>query len=574
MGSAQNTDQVKKKGPADSYARSSMSYLLLDFENEPYADYLRRAINTTSVPSKFDNNNLSKKIIKAPYFHSNTTTGKAEKIRRALIAENYAIDVIKYWWNIKDDGSYSPSLIQKRGMYNASDFDVEKVDATTVGRAKLGDAGLNLIGNSYVLVLDYESIKTMKEIYDAQDAAARETAKKNKTEFVPVKRVKNGFTGKVTTYLFKMNYSDTVQGYFDYAFVDDKTIDLQKLNQVFDKVYTPLKLITTESDPVDGTQANPGEFLAPTVQKSKDQLMVKLVNDGIQKSINSIENRIEAFRVKTPVTNVDPIRAKIGTKESLTHERRYFVWQYTEKNDGNVIAKKKGVIRAKKVVNNKQDELGNTRESSFYQIGGGKITEGMTLQERKDLGIGVSAGYGGAGLMLRGDINAGQWVNAPIRQFKLYIEGGIGSKEYDNVVIPTTINPTFLGDEKFHLGKLSIGILKEYPFARGNFHFGWFVGWTGETVTWDENESNPNYNADRSDEKLTASGVNWGAKLGMNLFTPSAQLAVTFNNHNYGKVTYAAGLEGVEDVELDEKWSDIFPDRSAFTVDLSLRINF
>jgi len=69
-GTAQNTDQVKKTGPADSYARSSISYLLLDFSNEKYAPLLRNAINTTKMPSKFDNNEIEKKVLAAPYYHT------------------------------------------------------------------------------------------------------------------------------------------------------------------------------------------------------------------------------------------------------------------------------------------------------------------------------------------------------------------------------------------------------------------------------------------------------------------------------------------------------------------------
>ncbi|NJO92518.1 MAG: hypothetical protein HC831_28775 [Chloroflexia bacterium] len=188
---AQNTDQVKKRGPADEYSRSSMSYLLLDFENEKYASYLKKAINSTMMPSKFDNNNLSKKYIRAPY--PRQSTGKSEKIRRSLVAENYAVDIVKYWWEIKDDGSYSTELIQKRGYYNATDEDVNRVDATKVGRAKLGDAGLKLLGNSYVLVLDYENVVTMQDIYDEQDRKNREKAKKDTSyTFVPVKRTHNG----------------------------------------------------------------------------------------------------------------------------------------------------------------------------------------------------------------------------------------------------------------------------------------------------------------------------------------------------------------------------------------------
>ena len=576
IGSAQNTNQVKKRGPADEYSRSSMSYLLLDFENEKYASYLRTAINNTSVPSKFDKNDLSKKYIKAPYSHGPTsasTSSNAKKIRNALVAENYGVDIIKYWWGIKEDGTYSTSLIQKRGYYNATDADVNKVDATKVGRAKLGDAGLKLLGNSYVLVLDYQDVKTMKDIYDAQDKAARAKAKKDSTVFVPVKRTQNGFKGKCTAYLFQLNYSDTVQGYFDDAFIDEKSIDIAKLNKVFNHVYTPLKLITTQVENVKGIQMNPGETLAPARQKSKDQLAVVLVNDGIKSSLSKIEKRVAAFRVKAPVTNVSPIRAKIGTKESVTHERRFYVWEYFENTSGNVVGKRKGVIRARKVKNNKGDELGLTQESVFYQIGGGKITEGMTLQERKDAGFGIGGGYGSIGGIVRLDANVGQLLNAPVRQLKLYGELIFNSNEYSNVttVAGSTMNET----DDYTEFKYAVGILKEYPIGRGNSRLGWKMAYTGETITWAKDETHINYDEDRSGEQLSASGFAWGLQYGINLFSHSVHLIGSLNGHHYGKPTYKSGIEGVEDLELEEGYSDIFDGKkSAISFDLSLRISF
>ncbi len=576
---AQNTDQVKKRGPSDEYSRSSMSYLLLDFENEKYASYLRNAINSTRMPSKFDNNNLSKKYIKAPF--PRQSSGKSEKIRRGLVAENYAVDIVKYWWKIKDDGSYSTDLIQKRGYYNATDDDVETVDATKVGRAKLGDAGLKLLGNSYVLILDYENIKTMQDIYDAQDRKNRERAKKDTSyTFVPVKRTHNGFKGKLTSYLYKLNYSDTVQGYFDETFIDEKKLDVNKLNDIFTHVYSPFKLVTTEAVDVDGTQLNPGEPLAPARQRTKDELAVKMVNDGISKSLAKIEKRIAAFRVKAPVTNVRPIRAKIGTKESVTHERRFFVWEYVENNKGNVVGRKKGVIRAWKVKNNIKDELGQTQESVFYQIGGGTIREGMTLQERKDLGFGIGGGYGSAGGVVRADINVGQFANMPVRQLKLYGELIFDTKEYSGVktdILPSdaTVTTTLKEKDDFTELKFAVGLLKEYPIGRGNTRWGWKIGYTGETITWPKEENPAPGDPERSGEQLSAGGFAWGLEFGINLLSHQVHLLGSLNGHHYGKPKYKSGIEGEDDVQLEKGYADIFDGKkNPISFDLSLRISF
>lgn len=565
-GLAQNTDQVKKKGPDDTYARSSISYILLDFPNERFAPMLRDAIRKTSVPSKFDNNDINKKVIQSPYNHGDVfpnTTKYAQSVLGTLTAEKYAIDIVKYWWKIRDDGSFSTDLIAERGEYNATDFDYQEAMASKVGRAKISDQGLKLIGNSYVLVLDYHTLKTMDEIYDEQDKAARKKAEKEKTEFKPVKRTKNGFTGKLNSYLFQVNYPDTVQGYFDASFINEQRIDIAKLDQIFDQVYSPLKLVKVTSENVEGTQPNPGEFMAPAVQKSQEELMVVLVNNGIKKTLDNLETNLEAFRVKAPVTNVNPIRAKIGRKEGLTHERRYFVWEYVGDKNDNVIAKKKGVIRASKVIDNRQDELGQTRESSFYQIGGGKVSEGMTLQEAKDFGMGLSAGFGSDGFVMRFDLNGFQYLDFPVKQLKIYGDLGITSKEMEPLLpAPSTTFPTTM--DNFTFTKLALGICKEYPFMR-NFHFAWYAGYGFETVTWDDAEDK---------ENLTASGIQYGARFGMNLGSPSFQLIGSLNGYGFGNVSYTPTGEDATAEDLGIKWADMFPDKPAVSFNLSLRLNF
>jgi len=563
LGFAQNTDQVKKRGVADEYSRNSISYVLLDFQDNRYSYYLKKAIYKVSVPSKFDYNDIKEKVYKAPYFHVETPNIKdnIKAVQNCLIAEKYAQKVIKFWWKIDDEGNYSTELIQKRGFYNATDWDVEKADAEKRGRSILADAGEKLIAKSYILVLDFHDIKTMKEIYDAQDKKAKKLAKNLGKEFVPVKRKKNGFKGKLTAYLFKLNYSDTVHGYFMDAFIDEQKIDLQKLDDIFQEVYSPIKFITMKEVTAEGTQYNPGQPLAPARQKTKQQLIDMMVDDGINKVLGYLEKKYEKFRVKTPLVSTNPLQAKIGRKEGLTHERRYFVWEYVVNRKGDVVARKRGEVRASKVVDNRNDELGNTQKSIFYQIGGKKLREGMILQERKDAGIGLSGGLSFiGGEFVHADINIGQSLDMAIKQFKLYGDIFFRSQDY---IAEYPVGTMPFTEENYSFTSFSIGIQKEYPFAR-NYHFGWFIGWTGESVSW----------TDMNDEEaLTAGGINLGAQIGANLFLPSIQILLRFNNHSYGSLSYRAD-DDTDPVDTGIKMGDMFPNRSFFGADLSLRINF
>jgi hypothetical protein len=533
---SQNTDQEKKNKPADDYARSSISFMLLDFQNTKYSEMIKKASNGITFPAKFDSNQLNKTSLTFPdnNLTNNPLTTNIEKIRQSLVSDKFAIDVVKYWWQIKNDGSYSTSLIEKRGKYNSTDQVVAVADATKVGRARLCDLGLNLIGNTYVLVLDYHDLKPIHNVLPF---------------ILKEEKHKQGFKGKITAYLYKINYPDTVQAYFDASFINDKKIDLVKLNKIFDQVYSPVIFVTSETRKIRAASKN----------KSLEEIMKTFVNKGVEKTIDKIETRLEVFRVKEPITNLSPIKSKIGRKESLKHERRYYVWQYVESH-GLVVARKKGEVRAKKVVDNRNDELGKTQESSFYQIGGGKIKQGMTLQERKDLGLGVSAGYGSFGMVLQGDLNIGKIFDLPVRQLKIY--AGSEQSFLQNPIYHSVPNALWQApaDNAYDLQIVTYGLLKEFNFAR-NFMTGIRFGYAQETLKWKAGNYIP---------ELNATGYNWGLSLGTNLFSSSLQVIGNFNAFHYGKVGYNSGTASAS---TNLNWEDIFPTMNKVSFSLSLRLN-
>ena len=279
--------------------------------------------------------------------------------------------------------------------------------------------------------------------------------------------------------------------------------------------------------------------------------------------------RIEEFRVKTPVTNVGPIRAKIGEKESLKYERRFYIWEYVSNSSDDVVAHKKGIVRASKVAKNINDDLGNTSESTFYQIGGGKIKVGMTMQEAKDFGMGIGAGYGSGGFVLRADLNIGQLTNASLKQVKLYFEflsakSEFASDSINKFAVDQALTLTLPADNKYNDVRFAFGIIKEYPFLR-NFHAGWLVGCVFENITWEGVED---------EEKFSAIGFHWGLKFGMNLFTPSVQLYTSVNGQHFSQVNYTPKGENPENLQTGLHWSNIFPEKKAITYDIALRLNF
>ena len=74
----------------------------------------------------------------------------------------------------------------------------------------------------------------------------------------------------------------------------------------------------------------------------------------------------QAFRVKAMISGVKPIAAKIGKKEGLKFDQRYFVYENREKRNGDVTSKRIGVVKSMKVVDNRNITTGQTEPSGQW----------------------------------------------------------------------------------------------------------------------------------------------------------------------------------------------------------------
>lgn len=566
QGQTDNIKKVDESQVAESYDRSGLTILLLDFESDKYANYIRNSVDKVNIPIKFDDNSLSIKTISSPYYrdeNSSTYSGLTAfklQVKAKLLDSRIHYKLLEFWWGIQADGSYIATNIQERGIYNATDIDVNEADASKIGRTKLGDAGEKLIGNSYILLYEFREIKTMEEVYNAKDASARKSAKKNDTEFKPVKRTKNGFKGKMLAYLYRLTYNETVQAYFFDSFVDEYTIDLEKLNAVYDSIPQPVTYVSHTTSSCEGTQNN-----SLPIQKTEQQLFDKLVNKGVASAVASFGRSLEQFKVKTPVVSERPIKAKIGLKEGITSDSRFFVWEYYENSKGETKTKKKAVVRSRHVHNNVNDELGQTGTTKFYQVSGGKVRNGMILQEQKDIGIGLAMGYlnyaeKGAFIgRLEYSLSQGlgSILNSPLTAFKMYFDFSFQADR-------DTLN-SVQGHNDYKYTRFALGLSKEFYFAR-RFHIGFMAAYGGENATWDEADG---------DEKFATSMLSAGAKLGVNLFK-SVQLIGTLMSYSpVGEVAERDG-EGELLKTYDVGWNDasFFPTRKGLGLDVSLRVVF
>lgn len=520
------------------YFRNALTVLVLD-NNGSHIREIKNASDSIKIPEKFDDNNLNVRFLKSE--------SDKDLILQSIDNLKLSNKILAKCYSRKSTGEFDMTLIGQRGMYNATADDMIKASASKVGLDKIKDAGKSLVNKSYIQVLDIRNVISMEEYYNSVDAASRKSAANNGNEFKPVKRTKNGWKGEVVSYLYKIDPSaiDTLYETMWIYAEDNNDIKSAKRN-LFENAKFGFCFVMSVSTDADGTQYNQGQLLAPKVQLTNDQLFVELAQSALVNSLVIIDTKYEPFKVKTAVYAIHPVKAKIGTKEGLYIDQRFFVLENVENSKGEILSQRKAVVRVNKIANNSHISTTNdTDMSKFYQTAGRKIEPGMTMQQRNDLGVGVSVGATMTGGMggITGKIEKTLGISP---QFKAFVAGALDAKDYDGA------NYTFL--------RYQVGISQGLYFAR-NFSIAPFVAYGVETakdITWTD------------DTSINTAFVNVGAYATINIMH-NAQIIGTVNYYSlFGDAYDKDGAVIITGTQYDAA----FYDRKALAVELGLRIEF
>ena len=531
--------KVDQKIPS-TYDRSSITFLMLEFSSDNHVNDVKGKIDKIAFGDKYYNNNVNYLTIPSPFGRNDMGTNKADMVKQSIEAKNIPVDIISKWYSRKDDGTMSMDLIEERGMFNATDAAFIKAQTTKRGNAALKDYGNRLIARSYILVLDYKDVLTMKE------------AKVDKMK---------GWKSTVVGYLYKIDYNDETQNalYDAWIYDDDSPQVKAEKKKKFEQIKFPISFVTETMVMVTASQAAEGTQLGRLIkQKTEDELLSEMVQKGYDESLYNLEKKYEDFRVKTPIFQTGPIRAKIGKKEGLKTDYRFFAYEYVYDEKTNSSKQKfRGVIRAtSKIVDNRQVASGNMGTTKFYQTSGRKLHTGYLLQQRNDFGVEVNVGYEAGevgGVYGRIDARLGRFVG--IKSFFLYLEGGAEVQDY-------RINGTNYDGIAFaHYGA---GIAKGFMLTR-NLELRPYVG-AGQEMATHKNFKNTELDG------IKALFVKAGANLALNL------------KHNFqiiggaGAYTFVSNAEN-KDGDTKKLWSDYFTDkdgnkREGVAVFAGLRVGF
>lgn len=387
--SAQDTNEENQ------YRRSSIYSVLVNHTEQQFASEIKEAFLQIPVPDKFNDHNLSVKVLTLDKKLSGARSEKENPVITEFLQNNKVASRLVARWFDRDcyTGKCDMELVKERGLYNATEFDKQLALRSARGMAMLQDAGEDLIGNTYVLVNDIRYVdknqraKTASSILKGLGSIAGAFAGVNIDNLTDqigdmVETIK-GFSVRINTFLYKLDWSQEQANLFYRSQYGDGKDMTKKTN--FDNAranYTLKYVGKVESK--GGTTS----FLG--IKEEQPIIMVrKACQRAIDENIVDLQRNYEEFRTKTPLVSVEPLTAFIGKKEGVSEDSKYEVLEVVEMENGKHKYNRVGVIQPmpnliwdNRFMAEEEGAMGATLGKTTFKVVSGKdFAKGMLIRE-------------------------------------------------------------------------------------------------------------------------------------------------------------------------------------------------
>lgn len=385
--SAQEEEQV--------YRRSSIYSLMINHTDQQFSDEIKEAFLQIPVPDKFNDHNLSVKVLNMDKKLSGVSSQKENPVITEFLSNNkVASRLVGRWFN-RDyfTGECNMELVKERGLYNATEFDKQLATRSARGMAMLQDAGEELIGNTFVLVNDIRYIdknkgaKTASSILKIIGSVAAAYTGTNIDDLTDnlgdmVATIK-GFKVKINTFLYKLDWSDEQAALF-YKDQYATKPDAQKQAN-FNAARNSYKLKY-----VGKVESSGGTTSFLGINEDEPIVMVrKACQRAIDENVVDLQRNYEEFRTKSPLVSVEPLTAYIGMKEGVAATSKFEVLEVVEMENGKHKFNRVGIIEpiANLIWDNRfmaeeEGAVGATLGyTTFRKVSGKDFAKGMLIRE-------------------------------------------------------------------------------------------------------------------------------------------------------------------------------------------------
>ncbi len=348
--------------------------------------YILDKMSMVDLPKRFDNLPIKTKT----FFNvSVPTLSTPEKYFQPMV-NSYAKKAVATWFKRDYNGDFSDELLKERALNTSTDEDYGEMKVTEMDeRMNLAE---QLIPNTYLFLYRVSSIETLKEHYRKLRKKPTKILDSEGREIGESK----GWVANYSVDVYKLVWGEAEFSKLYQELWSSKDNHKEENVKKWNDAKFQFKLIkstggntiasTTEYYDYKLRKANP--------PKSNNEMFSEIANDIKESSIDNLTKKIDAFKVKATILSEKPITAKIGTKEGLFVDQRYFAYEIVQKDENSDQKKKRrGVLRVHKVANTDGIAEGHTKASVFTQQGGRRLYNGMLIELNEDIGLIPYVGY-------------------------------------------------------------------------------------------------------------------------------------------------------------------------------------
>lgn len=380
------------------YRRSSVYSILINHTEQNFAQEIRTAFLEMPVPDKYNDHNLSVRVVNMGEKLKNAAKkGENPAITEFLNRNEVASRLVALWFNRdKETGLCDMNLVADRGLYNASEIDKELARQSTRGLAMLSDAGEDLIGNTFVLVNDIRYVDKEQRskkvggfLSELGSAVLSTTASSDGYALAQtlkaagdIAETYKGFKVRINTFLYQLVWDDELAAEFYNTWQGDAYTASPEPFEAIRGKFTLRYVGKVES------KGSTTSFLG-----IKEDEPIKMVRKACQRALDEnvvdLQRQFEAFRTKSPLIDVDELRAYVGMKEGVTEDSKFEVLEVIEEEDGSHRYKRVGIIKPVKgkIWDNRYMALEEGAENAdlgyttFKKVSGGTFYRGMLIRE-------------------------------------------------------------------------------------------------------------------------------------------------------------------------------------------------
>lgn len=335
---------------AMDYRRSSIYSLLVNHTDQQFASEIKEAFLQIPVPDKFNDHNLSVKVLELDKKLSGANRDRENEDITAFLNNNMVASRLVARWFNRDasTGVCDMELVKERGLYNATEFDKQLAARSARGIAMLQDAGEELIGNTFVIVNDIRyvdrnkrakaagtALRILGSIASIATGANIDDLTDNISDMVETIK---GFSVKINTFLYKLEWTDEQAALFYQEQYTAKPDATKRDNFVAARGNYRLRYVG-KVESKGGTTSFMG------IKEDEPVVMVrKACQRAIDENVVDLQRQYIEFRTKSPLVSVEPLTAYVGMKEGVAAGSKFEVLQPVENEDGTYDYERVGVI--------------------------------------------------------------------------------------------------------------------------------------------------------------------------------------------------------------------------------------